>query len=111
MDFPEPSEPSTMMRVPGRSSVEKNISFWLDGSFMSSFGAVGVGVLVFGEVGVGIGEKFTEGIICKKPSVVNKIRVFLLALCVRYVVDTLFCTSVFLCSPCLYKKKVIPYAV
>jgi hypothetical protein len=27
VDFPDPSDPSTIMRVHGRSSVEKNISF------------------------------------------------------------------------------------
>jgi hypothetical protein len=70
-----------------------------------------MGVLVFGDVGVGILGKFTKSIICKKPSVVNKISVFLLALWVRYVFDTLFCTTVFLCSPCLYKKTVILYDV
>ncbi len=46
-----------MMRVPGRSSVEKNISFWLDGSFMSSFGAVGVGVLVLQGNCILLGER------------------------------------------------------
>jgi hypothetical protein len=30
VDFPEPSDHSTMMRVQGRSSVEKNISFEMD---------------------------------------------------------------------------------
>lgn len=29
MDFPDPSEPSTMMRVPGRSSAEKKIFFFV----------------------------------------------------------------------------------
>lgn len=29
--MPEPSDHSTMMRVPGRSSVEKNISFFVSG--------------------------------------------------------------------------------
>jgi hypothetical protein len=42
VDLPDPSDHSTMMRVPGRSSVEKNISFF------AREGGGDFGVFVFG---------------------------------------------------------------
>lgn len=66
VDLPDPSEPSTMMRVPGRSSVEKNISFCA--TFLVSTvhsDTVFTGVFGFFEVlGVGIGEYYLSNI-CK----------------------------------------------
>jgi hypothetical protein len=71
VDLPDQSEPSTMMRVPGRSSVEKNISLLTDASVLIVLDSVLMGVLA--RVGVGIGDVFIESMIRKKLSIVNKI--------------------------------------
>ena len=55
VDFPDPSDPSTIMRVPGLSSVEKNVSFLGPTELMSGVFFVGdffeVAVLIIGKEG------------------------------------------------------------
>lgn len=87
VDFPDQSDPSTMMSVPGRSSVEKNISLL----------ALGRGVfwVFFLEIGINKGYYLIN--IYKNRSLVKRSRLFHLAICGKSVPDTFLCTRKVLC--------------
>lgn len=86
VDFPDPSDPSTMMSVPGRSSVEKNISFF-----------TGFGDFVWGDFlsGVAIVDGWVFIQYREKLSLVKRTRTFPVAYYIKSVLDTFLCTEIY----------------
>jgi len=77
VDLPEPSEPSTIIRVPGRSSAEKNISFSGREVFLFVHADMMLGEVLdfFEELDVDIGEYYLSNIL-NNPSRVKKNHIF-----------------------------------
>jgi hypothetical protein len=82
VDFPDQSDPSTMMSVPGRSSVEKNISLL----------ALGRGVFWVFFLEIGINKGYYHINICINRVPVKRSHIFYLAISLKSVPDTFLYT-------------------